>query len=215
MATLVISRADGTTENYPLDSEIMTIGRHPDSTVVLKVLSASSQHAVLRQREDGLFYLQDLGSSNGTRVNGVEVEECVLNDGDQISFGDEAAAFFTVDVSAPAVAAPVATPHFIPAPVVREPQPQPRGATAGVPYAAAAAPRPKSPKVRSYKHVDDSSGCTSIFLVTLLFVASFFLGLTLKHYNKTGHFLLGDIVERMFSGNGKINIQMQENKNHP
>lgn len=212
MATLVISRADGTTENYPLDAELMTIGRHPDSIVLLHALSASSQHAVLRQREDGLYYLQDLGSSNGTRINGVEVEEAVLNDGDQISFGDEAAAFFTVDVPAP-VAAPAATPHFVPSPVVKEPVPTVRP-TSGVPYAAAA-PRPKPPKVRSYKHVDDGSGCTSIFLVSLLFITSFFLGLTLKHYNKTGHFLLGDIVERMFSGTGKINIQVEDGKNHP
>jgi hypothetical protein len=198
MATLVISRADGTTHNFQLDGEAMTIGRHPDSTVVLEASSASGQHALLRLREDGHHYLQDLGSSNGTRVNGVEIEETRLNDADQISFGDEAAAFFLVDVETVPVA------QFAPEPThVRVVPPM-------------AMPRAAPPKVRSHRRQqDEGAGCTSIFLVSCMFLLAFFLGLALKHYNTTGRFILGDLVERAMSGRGTINIQMQDQKGTP
>jgi pSer/pThr/pTyr-binding forkhead associated (FHA) protein len=97
MPTLVISHQDGRIVNYPIDPEITTIGRHSDSLVPLTSVMASGQHAIIRQREDGHFYVQDLGSSNGTHVNGVAVEEAVLANGDQLAFGDEAAAFYLAD----------------------------------------------------------------------------------------------------------------------
>jgi pSer/pThr/pTyr-binding forkhead associated (FHA) protein len=203
MATLVLARADGTSENYQLDHDIMTIGRHPDSTVVLWSVSASSQHAALRMKDDGHYYLQDLGSSNGTRVNGVLIEEAQLSDNDQISFGDEAAAFFLVDVApVTAAAAPVMAMQQE-VPVARPAEP--------LPYRPVQPPMPARPRVRSYKPIDeDGSGCMTVFMVTALFLLAFFLGLTLRHYNKHGTFLLNDLTARLFDGSSKININVQQ-----
>jgi pSer/pThr/pTyr-binding forkhead associated (FHA) protein len=47
---------------------------------------ASRRHAEIRPRDDG-FVLVDLGSMNGTRVNGATVHEHLLRDGDEISVG--------------------------------------------------------------------------------------------------------------------------------
>src|SRR5919112_144340 len=59
--------ADGSRVQIALDP--VTIGRHPDCDVVLNDQEVSRQHAEVRREEDG-FVLHDLGSLNGTKVNG-------------------------------------------------------------------------------------------------------------------------------------------------
>jgi len=48
---------------------------------------ASRQHARIRRTEDG-FVLADLGSTNGTLVNDVPIQEHVLDNGDRITIGE-------------------------------------------------------------------------------------------------------------------------------
>lgn len=63
------------------------IGRAPECELVLKDSRASRRHARLHAR-DGVLVLTDLGSTNGTRVNGHRVTEMVLGAGDRIQIGD-------------------------------------------------------------------------------------------------------------------------------
>jgi hypothetical protein len=63
------------------------IGRASDSDLVLRDGRVSRQHARLHGR-DGVLVLTDLGSTNGTRVNGQRIREVVLGAGDQIGMGD-------------------------------------------------------------------------------------------------------------------------------
>jgi pSer/pThr/pTyr-binding forkhead associated (FHA) protein len=65
----------------------MTIGRLPDCDVVVDDAGASRQHAELRRTDDG-FVLTDLGSTNGTLVNGSPIREHLLEDGDRITIGE-------------------------------------------------------------------------------------------------------------------------------
>jgi len=69
-----------------LADTVTRIGRMPDCGVQLLDASVSRYHAEVRARGDG-FAVVDLGSTNGTRVNGVRVSERVLHDGDELSFG--------------------------------------------------------------------------------------------------------------------------------
>jgi pSer/pThr/pTyr-binding forkhead associated (FHA) protein len=69
-----------------LEAAVISIGRAEDHMVVLDDASVSGHHAEIEQTENGLI-LRDLGSTNGTKVNGSPVTEAVLNDGDQICFG--------------------------------------------------------------------------------------------------------------------------------
>jgi hypothetical protein len=77
--------ADGNRVEIAIDP--ITIGRHPDCDIVLPSEQVSRQHAEVRREEDG-FVLVDLGSLNGTRVNGAGVRAPrQLNDGDTIAIG--------------------------------------------------------------------------------------------------------------------------------
>jgi hypothetical protein len=68
-------------------SRPVTIGRAPDCDCHLVEPSVSRRHAQLR-RVDETWLLRDLGSSNGTRLNGLRVtEEIEVRPGDQLSLG--------------------------------------------------------------------------------------------------------------------------------
>jgi len=70
-------------------SERLLVGRHPTCDVVLSDPSVSRRHAQLTFR-DGVWVLQDLASTNGTRVNGERVGRTTLHPGDLISLGAQA-----------------------------------------------------------------------------------------------------------------------------
>jgi FhaA, N-terminal domain/FHA domain len=70
----------------PVDKEVITIGRLSESDIVIGDTSASRRHAQIRT-VDGVSTLTDLGSTNGTKVNGRDVQSAALNDGDTITVG--------------------------------------------------------------------------------------------------------------------------------
>jgi len=65
---------------------IVTVGRSLDNSVILEDPRVSRYHAQLRHRY-GRYVLYDLSGSSGTRINGYQIEECVLHSGDVISLG--------------------------------------------------------------------------------------------------------------------------------
>jgi len=77
---LALDWAGGTSE--------MLIGRHRSCDVVLTSDAVSRRHARIFFR-DGGWILQDLESTNGTRVNGVRVGRCRLRPGDRLRLGTE------------------------------------------------------------------------------------------------------------------------------
>ena len=74
-------------ERFSLTESIITVGRHPESNLVLADPNVSRNHAEIRPQGDR-FVVVDLGSTNGTRVNGLRVNQQVLQDGDDVSFGN-------------------------------------------------------------------------------------------------------------------------------
>ncbi|MFQ5417231.1 MAG: FHA domain-containing protein [Myxococcota bacterium] len=70
----------------PLDRDWMVIGRGPTADVVLSEPTISRAHAAVGY-EKGEFFVQDLGSTNGTGVNAQRQPRCVLCDGDEIQLG--------------------------------------------------------------------------------------------------------------------------------
>ena len=63
-----------------------TIGRHPGNRIVVLDRLVSKEHAVL-EIKDEVLWIRDLGSLNGTFVNGRRIKEATLKSGDQISIG--------------------------------------------------------------------------------------------------------------------------------
>jgi hypothetical protein len=70
----------------PLDKELMTIGRLSECDVVVNDSGASRRHAQIRTA-DGVSTVTDLGSTNGTKLNGRDVQSAPLSDGDRITVG--------------------------------------------------------------------------------------------------------------------------------
>ncbi len=86
MGKLVLFLADGTTLDIRLDRERVTIGRRADNDVCLPYPAVSAEHAaVVTILADS--FLEDLGSTNGTLVNGKPVAKHFLRDRDQIDIG--------------------------------------------------------------------------------------------------------------------------------
>jgi pSer/pThr/pTyr-binding forkhead associated (FHA) protein len=77
---------DGTPAELTLGERPITIGRNPDSDIILMDEKASRIHCGIRLW-DGEYYLKDLKSRNGTYVNGRSVEVATLKPGDQIRIG--------------------------------------------------------------------------------------------------------------------------------
>ncbi len=69
-----------------LGDDPVVIGRTPECAVALSDPQVSRRHAEVR-RDDFGFRVVDLGSTNGTQVNGVAVKEQALDDGDVIMVG--------------------------------------------------------------------------------------------------------------------------------
>jgi ABC-type multidrug transport system ATPase subunit/pSer/pThr/pTyr-binding forkhead associated (FHA) protein len=64
-----------------------TIGRAPGNDLVLPHPSVSGRHAVIRRQQDGTFAIQDLGSTNGTYIDGQRVQTAVARPGQSITVG--------------------------------------------------------------------------------------------------------------------------------
>jgi ABC transport system ATP-binding/permease protein len=75
------------TARMPLPAKAMRIGRIPDNDVVLSDLNVSRHHAELRKSATGSYEIVDLGSHNGTFVNGQRVTSRVLTEQDLVSIG--------------------------------------------------------------------------------------------------------------------------------
>ena len=86
-ARLRIRLPDGDIRTHDFDGTALTIGRASDNDLVLPASRVSRHHARLTGRRGTLVYT-DLGSTNGSRVNGVNVTELVLGEGDRLEIGD-------------------------------------------------------------------------------------------------------------------------------
>jgi hypothetical protein len=84
---LIVLDGDGKPiERISLTREPIVIGRLSTNDVVLSDANVSRRHAEMR-REGGSWTIRDLGSTNGTVVNGKLASQHTLNDGDKIAFG--------------------------------------------------------------------------------------------------------------------------------
>jgi pSer/pThr/pTyr-binding forkhead associated (FHA) protein len=86
MAKLVLSLNGAVQGEFELDQERFTIGRKPQNDIQIDNLAVSGKHSMIITILDDSF-LEDLGSTNGTYVNGKLVKKHALKDGDVIAIG--------------------------------------------------------------------------------------------------------------------------------
>lgn len=99
MAAKLIITMDGRSREIPLTSERLTIGRAAHNDLVIDHPAVSAEHAVI-VIDGNDAYLQDLGSTNGTTVNGQPVMRHFLQDGDVIELA-ECAIWYVGDAAGP------------------------------------------------------------------------------------------------------------------
>lgn len=80
-------KGDGVKSGFPLNKDHVIIGREVKCAIMLNDNSVSRQHSSITRLAEG-YLVKDLGSSNGTYVNGQRVQEYLLQDGDRVSIGD-------------------------------------------------------------------------------------------------------------------------------
>ncbi len=150
---LVIRSGPNTGNVYPLEAPEVIIGRDASNGVSINDAEVSRKHAKLSLHGTA-YVIQDLGSTNGTFVNGQRVTGSqVLNPGDTVSFGENISLMYeaTYDPNATVISSAQAPRTVVP---VQRPAPAPVAAPAPAPAQAysgqvpagplpAAAPRPK------------------------------------------------------------------------
>ncbi len=80
-------------EKFFIDKQIFTIGRNPDSDILLDDITVSRQHAVIEKTGDE-YAIKDMESLNGTYLNGDIIEHSKLRNGDRIQIGKYLFLFF-------------------------------------------------------------------------------------------------------------------------
>ncbi len=95
MPSLQVHTNDGRVYDVPLAQDKVTIGRSKDNDLVFSDNTTSRNHAEIIKTEEG-FVLKDLGSFNGSLVNGESVQRVLLGDGDVIEIGLTKITYFTV-----------------------------------------------------------------------------------------------------------------------
>ena len=96
MGKLVLMLPDGTTLDVPLGKERMMIGRRADNDVCLPYPAVSGEHAsIVTILADS--FLEDLGSTNGTLVNGKPIVKHFLRDHDRIEIGRQRMVYMSDD----------------------------------------------------------------------------------------------------------------------
>lgn len=87
-ALIELDQVEGTAGRrmHDISDEVVTVGRTPESTVVLDDVTVSRNHAEIRRGSKG-YRISDAGSLNGTYVNRVRVDSVDLRNGDEIQVG--------------------------------------------------------------------------------------------------------------------------------
>nr|MCW2728521.1 hypothetical protein [Aeromicrobium sp.] len=86
-AMLLVQRGPDSGARFLLDSDTVSVGRHPDSDIFLDDISVSRRHGTFT-RSGGGYRVTDLGSLNGTYVNRDRIEgDVTLAGGDEVQIG--------------------------------------------------------------------------------------------------------------------------------
>jgi pSer/pThr/pTyr-binding forkhead associated (FHA) protein len=89
---LVLLKKNGAQRVFPLSSKVTVIGRRHNCDLCIPLISVSRKHCQLNH-DGGLLKIRDLGSRNGTILNGKAINEAVIKAGDRVEIGPLAFVF--------------------------------------------------------------------------------------------------------------------------
>lgn len=187
---LVMSQGPQPGQTFMLDRDLLNLGRDPGNDIVINDPQVSRQHARIT-RQGGLMVIEDLGSTNGTFVNGVRLTgPHTLANGDVIGIGDAATlTYYGVGIAAaettpgqptaappppgytppPPITQPAQPPGYTPPPPTTQPPPPPA-------YAAPPPPPPAAPPVEGKRSKTWLLvGCGCLVLLVIIACAAVFV----------------------------------------
>ena len=83
---LVLLKKNNSQKAFSLSSGVTVIGRRHDCDLCISLMSVSRRHCQFN-RDEGVLKIRDLGSRNGTYLNGKRIDEAVIRAGDYIEVG--------------------------------------------------------------------------------------------------------------------------------
>ncbi|HEU4465510.1 MAG TPA: FHA domain-containing protein [Agromyces sp.] len=92
-ALLIVRRGPNAGARFLLDTDVTTVGRHPDADIFLDDVTVSRKHAEF-VRHRTAFEVRDLNSLNGTYFDGVRIETALLSDGAEVQIGKYRLTFY-------------------------------------------------------------------------------------------------------------------------
>ena len=92
MPNLYVVTNDGQIFNFPISKDTVRIGRSNDNDLILADNTVSRYHTEIQKRKND-YILADLGSYNGTRLNGESIQKVFLKHGDKIQIGSSKLTF--------------------------------------------------------------------------------------------------------------------------
>lgn len=191
MPRITITAPDQNSQPYrfQLDREVVSLGRGSENDIVIDSGSVSTHHAEMR-RVIGGYELHDLGSTNGTKLEGVRYPVVPLQHGSlvhlgdvnfEISLTDEEQAMLAQEASA---AAGYAAPMEVPV------------STQPIGQVVAAAPRPVPRRQVVVMPQEESGGFMMGVVMIILAVVAFGAGASIRHQKETGKQLIDSIKEK-------------------
>jgi hypothetical protein len=175
---LVMKNGPNPGKVFELTMDSMSIGREASNDIVIQDSELSRNHARISRR-GGTFVLEDLGSTNGTFVNGQRVmSPRTLAPGEEVGFGENVVVTFQGEGAASTVAAAGRQPP------TRQPAPPPQYAAPppqyGAPSQQYAAPQPAKKGVGSSTLL---IGCGVLIVLCIVFAIVAYI---FDSYNNTG-----------------------------
>ncbi|MEI8231314.1 MAG: FHA domain-containing protein [Actinomycetes bacterium] len=92
-ALLIVRRGPNQGSRFLLDSDVTTVGRHPNADIFLDDVTVSRKHAEFK-RVGKTFTITDLASLNGTQYENATVETAVLENSSEVQIGKYHLTFF-------------------------------------------------------------------------------------------------------------------------
>ncbi|UIP58407.1 hypothetical protein DSM26151_12820 [Agromyces marinus] len=92
-ALLIVRRGPNVGARFLLDTDVTSVGRHPDAEIFLDDVTVSRKHAEF-VRHGTAFQVRDLNSLNGTYFDGVRIETALLSDGAEVQIGKYRLTFY-------------------------------------------------------------------------------------------------------------------------
>ena len=135
MPKMIVSIDGVVIKEVQLTKERTMLGRRPYNDIVIDNLAVSGEHAVMHMTEHEVE-VEDLGSTNGTYVNGKAIKRQVLRNGDTIEVGKYKIRFLQDEQDGGYEKTMIFKPGMVPPPI----SPRPAPATPAAAPAAAAAP---------------------------------------------------------------------------